>query len=267
MNEILVQDVRQLIAAHPEVVTVLKAYGVDCAPNSAHTCHRLKDIVVLHRMSADTERRLLNAIARVVAPDRAVRLPMHTEEAAAPEPAREFSAPVRQLIEDHALIRRWIALIPLIVETLDLGTAEGRQRVLDGVDFILGYTGKLYHAKEEKILFQYFDEKIELIADLCADHDMAIEHAEAICAAVEAGNSGAATRHLLAYAELLRDHIKKEDETLYPWIDRELSPGQVEWLRLQFQQVQEASRDLIARQREFIERLERQLTEIVGQPA
>ena len=33
--------------------------------------------------------------------------------------------------------------------------------------------------------------------------------------------------HLHGYRDLLTQHIKKEDEILYPWIDRQLSDQQV----------------------------------------
>lgn len=258
MNEILEMDIGKLIEKYPPVEAVLDAYGVRCEPTPTHTCHKLKDTAVLHGMSPDTERRLLNAVARIVYPERQVCLPLHGEAVApAPGERKPPSPPVQQLVEDHKLIRRWVDLIPRMVDTLDLETEEGRRVILDGVDFVLLYTGKLYHAKEERILFNYYvDESLEFVKDLCADHDIALEHAEAIEAAVEKRNGASVRRHLLAYAELLRGHIRREDEILYPWIDRELSPSQVYWLGLQFKQVQEANRDLIAKQKRYIETVE-----------
>lgn len=257
MNDILDMDLADLIKTYPAVEPVLNAYDVNTAPCATHTCHRLKETAVLHGMSADTERRLLKAIARIVYPDRDVRLPLHDEAGETVGEQKTSSKPVQQLIDDHALIRRWVDLIPRMVDTLDLETEEGRQVILDGVDFVLLYTGKLYHAKEERILFNYYvDESLEFVKDLCADHDIATEHAEAIKNAVAKRNEASVRRHLLEYAELLRDHIKKEDEILYPWIDRELSLAQVEWLRMQFQQVQDANRDIVAKQKQYIETIE-----------
>lgn len=261
MNDILEMDIGRLIEAHPGVVAVLDAYGVSCEPSAGHACHKLKDTAVLHGMSADTERRLLRAIAKVVYPDREVRLSTRGREAEpAPGERRPLSPPVQQLVEDHKLIRRWVALIPLLIDTLDLSTEEGRSIVLDGVDFVLQYMGKLYHAKEEGILFTYYvDESFDFVKELCADHDSAMEHAEAVRAAVEKRNEAAVRRHLLAYADLLQAHIQKEDDILYPWIDRELSPSQIEWLCMQFRQIQEENPGLVARQRRFIESLEAKL--------
>jgi hemerythrin-like domain-containing protein len=47
--------------------------------------------------------------------------------------------------------------------------------------------------------------------------------------------------HLGAYAQLLRAHIRKEDEILYPWMDRELSTSQVGDLFSRFAAVDQAA--------------------------
>lgn len=54
MNEILNQDIGLLVKKYPEISAVLEAYGVPCGPKSAHTCRRLRDIVVLQRMCPRT---------------------------------------------------------------------------------------------------------------------------------------------------------------------------------------------------------------------
>ena len=40
-------------------------------------------------------------------------------------------------------------------------------------------------------------------------------------------DKAAIAEHLNAYRELLKEHIKKEDEILYPWMDRNLSDTQI----------------------------------------
>jgi len=42
---------------------------------------------------------------------------------------------------------------------------------------------------------------------------------------------------LKAYSEILPEHIKKEDEILFPWIDRNLSTKQVGQLNSKFNEI------------------------------
>ncbi len=50
---------------------------------------------------------------------------------------------------------------------------------------------------------------------------------KAVAEALEKKDKAKVVEHLNAYKELLTEHIKKEDEILYPWIDRGLSTTQV----------------------------------------
>src|SRR3990167_472084 len=59
------------------------------------------------------------------------------------------------------------------------------------------------------------------------DHETARAHVRAIVEAVDRRRTAGVVEHLQAYHELLTEHIKKEDEILYPWLDRQLSDTQV----------------------------------------
>mgnify|MGYP001814330052 FL=1 len=65
-------------------------------------------------------------------------------------------------------------------------------------------------------------------------------------------------KHLLAYRELLTGHIQKEDEILFPWMDRNLSPSQVGELSAKFNEVDEKMGLSVDKYIEFIEKLEKQ---------
>ena len=90
-------------------------------------------------------------------------------------PAREagYSPPLKKLVDEHRLIKRWVAVIPGFIENLDVATEYGRELVRQGIDFIQSYADKYHHAKEEAILFKYFDENLEIIRTMFADHENA----------------------------------------------------------------------------------------------
>jgi len=98
---------------------------------------------------------------------------------------------------------------------------------LNCVDFIRTYADKYHHMKEEDILFKYIDEKAEIIQVMYKDHDIGRGYVRQAVEGAEKNNKTQVKENLLAYRELLTQHIKKEDEILYPWIDRQLSTTQV----------------------------------------
>jgi hemerythrin-like domain-containing protein len=64
---------------------------------------------------------------------------------------------------------------------------------------------------------------------------------------------------LSGYAAILTEHIKKEDEILYPWMDRNLSTHQVGELFARFRGVDDAFREARNKYEEFVNNLEKTL--------
>jgi hemerythrin-like domain-containing protein len=137
----------------------------------------------------------------------------------------------RALVSEHRLILRMVALL----EHNALHTAEetyDRWRFyLDGVDFIRNYADRFHHAKEENVLFAALLEngmprEHSPVVAMLMEHDQGRRYAGAMESAAKeavAGNEGCAVvvkENALAYAQLLRAHIAKEDEILYPLAER-----------------------------------------------
>jgi hemerythrin-like domain-containing protein len=199
-------------------------------------------------------------IAALVFPGQEVELPrLPREEAAGASAAYEYSPPIQKLVDEHVVIKRVVALIPRIVETADLEAEAGRRLVLDAVDFISSYADHYHHAKEEEILFTYFDEDLEILRVIRQDHEAGRAHVRAVREAVEGKDAAAAREHLEAYRELLNEHIKKEDEILYPWIDRQLTDDEVGRLFSQFAEVERQFGEAPAAHEAFVARLEQEL--------
>jgi hemerythrin-like domain-containing protein len=132
--------------------------------------------------------------------------------------------------------------------------------VLDAVDFIRSYADQFHHAKEEDILFKEFGEDLEIIKSMHEEHRIGRGHVKAVIEAVESNDTASVSEHLAAYGQLLSGHIRKEDEILYPWMDKNLSTAQVGELFSKFAVTDERFRDTSSRQREFIRLLEKQFT-------
>jgi hemerythrin-like domain-containing protein len=281
MDTYLNRAIIDVITEFPEVGTVLAEYDVGCVTCQVGTC-LLKDVVAIHGLPPETERELMARVAAVISPGAATQTPRpHEPSSIYPLPAGKtaatavtgaprnspggaaatapkYSPPMKRLVDEHVVIKRWVALIPEIVRSADVDSADDRQLLLDGVDFVRSFADKYHHAKEEDILFKYFDETQEIIRAMLADHETARAHTRGVAEAVEARDGASAAEHLTAYGELLHAHIRKEDEILFPWMDRELTTAQVGELFARFAEVDGAAGEgFVDRYTELVARIER----------
>lgn len=238
MEEYLNRGIKEVIDEFPGLESILDEYGIGCGPCSVGTC-LFKDIVEIHNLQPDQEQEMMARVAKAINPDAQVEIPQTKQTPKTPVNEIKYSPPMQKLVDEHVLIMRLIALIPEIINNLDVKSKEGRQIVLDGIDFIRSYADKYHHAKEEEILFGYFDEDLAIIKVIGEDHVTGRGFVKAALAALDDKDKEAVARHLASYRELLTQHIKKEDDILYPWMDRNLTTTQVGELYSKFQEAEE----------------------------
>jgi hemerythrin-like domain-containing protein len=97
--------------------------------------------------------------------------------------------------------------------------------------------------KEEDILFDYTDREAEIVQVILQDHDRAREFVQTIVRATADGDRSALCANLISYRELLTEHITKEDEILYPYIDRGLTVSQVGEIFRRFEEIESGLAD------------------------
>ena len=135
------------------------------------------------------------------------------------------------LVDEHRLILRMIALMERnAVRTKD-GSYSNWQFYLDGVDYIRNYADRFHHAKEEDVLFAALvnngmPRENSPVAAMLMEHEQGRAYVRGMEAAFNEamaglpGRESAIAENALAYAALLRDHIAKEDDILYPLAER-----------------------------------------------
>jgi len=137
------------------------------------------------------------------------------------------------MVNEHKLIIRMIALVEKNTALLEQGKFRNWQFYLDAVDFIRHYADRFHHAKEEDVLFvelikNGMPEKNSPIQAMHMEHDQGRAHVRALEEAAqraldgETGQAVIIAEHAKGYAELLRGHIQKEDDILYPLAERTL---------------------------------------------
>ena len=158
--------------------------------------------------------------------------------------------PIAILMEEHRIIERAIRLLQKVAVSIDSGAKVDTKILAELVDFIRNFADRCHHGKEEKILFQRFSEygiPVEggPIGVMLFEHDEGRKLVRAMAEAlskIEEGNwsqSRIFSANAKDYAQLLTQHIYKEDNILYPMGGRLLS---------------EDDRDQIVRRFEAVER-------------
>ena len=254
LEDYLNRGIKEIITERPGIEAILDDYDIGCGPCMVGTC-LLKDIVEIHALSPSDEQEMMGRISHAINPDSEIDA-LPTQRKATARKAVTYSPPMQKLVDEHKLIKRLIAQIPNLVESIDLETEEGRQLILDGVDFIRTYADSYHHAKEEDLLFKLFDEDAEILQAMHDDHRNARNRVKNIVEGVESRNRDSVIENLVAYRELLTDHIRKEDDILYPWMDRGITTTQVGTLFSSFNGVDESFGDAPAKYESFVRELE-----------
>lgn len=137
------------------------------------------------------------------------------------------------MVEEHKLILRMIALLEENVARMEAGRFRDWEFFLAAVDFIRNYADRFHHAKEEDVLFAALVQngmpaQHSPVAAMLMAHDQGrafvrgLEEAALKARDGVAGQLPVIAENARGYIALLRDHIEKEDQILYPLAERVL---------------------------------------------
>ena len=154
MEKHLQSGVKAVITENPEVGRILDEFNVGCTTCAVGTC-LLKDVVGIHNLSPADEAELMYRIEKAIYPGRPIEKKA-VVDSAKPAPFH-FSPPVQALVDEHVVIKRWLALIPKVIEALDNEPDNAWQWVTQGISLIQNYADRYHHAKEEDVLFKYVE--------------------------------------------------------------------------------------------------------------
>ncbi|MFW9948677.1 MAG: hemerythrin domain-containing protein [Candidatus Thorarchaeota archaeon] len=248
------KSIKEIIMEFPKVEEILDEFEIGCGTCGEGLC-LLKDIVEIHYLDEDVEEELMIRISNAISPGKAIEFPKRKRITKVPREIK-YSPPMKKMVDEHVLIKRWLRLLPKVIENLDLETEEGLQLINKGMDFIRNFADKYHHAKEEDETFKYFDENFVMIKVIRNDHVRVRSHVKAMLQAIEKKDKNALAKHLISYSQILPEHIKKEDEILFPWMDRNLTTNQIGQLYSRFNEIDKEYGDSPVKHRKFIEELE-----------
>lgn len=142
--------------------------------------------------------------------------------------------PIQVLMDEHRSIERVLDALETAAAGLEAGLAVRPGFFLDAAQFLVEFADGCHHRKEEGILFPaMIDSGMPPqggpIAVMLAEHESGRSFVRAIRAAAtrlasgETEVAGRLVRSARDYVALLRDHIDKEDEVLFPMAASRLS--------------------------------------------
>jgi hypothetical protein len=135
MAAYLNRSIKEVIKEFPPLEKMLDEYGIGCGPCAVGLC-LLKDIVSIHSLPADQEQEMMGRISQLIQPGQKTQISRVERKPEAKPKELKYSPPMKKLVDEHVLIKKWLALIPEILPRLDLESEEGRQLIRDEVDFI-----------------------------------------------------------------------------------------------------------------------------------
>lgn len=173
------------------------------------------------------------------------------------------------LMQEHRVIERVLDALETAANHLERARPVRPGFFLEAADFIAGFADGCHHRKEEGVLFGAMIDSgvpaeggaIDMMLD---EHQQGRAFTRALRDAargLEAGDPGARRQvvsNARGYVALLRDHIAKEDEMLFPMADEMLSAQRHDEVMRGFEQIEreDAGAGALEKYHELAARLE-----------
>ena len=153
------------------------------------------------------------------------------------------------LMAEHEVILRVISALEKAADRLEQGAAIRPAFFADSARFIKGFADGCHHKKEEGVLFEAM-EAHGMPGQAGPIGVMLVEHARGriftrdmadAARRWEAGDQSACAeiiKNARGYAELLRQHIAKENGMLFPMADQVIPPSEQAWVYEDFERVE-----------------------------
>lgn len=181
------------------------------------------------------------------------------------------------LMQEHRLIERVLDALERAASHLERSHPVRPAFFLDAADFIAGFADGCHHRKEEGVLFgAMIDSGVPreggAIAMLLDEHEQGRAFNRAMrdgAKRLEGGDRTASrqvTSAVRGYVALLRDHIAKEDEMIFPMADDMIAPERLEDVMRGFEQIERQDAGAGAHERflALAARLEQEATALGG---
>jgi len=138
------------------------------------------------------------------------------------------------LRQEHRIIEVVLTGLARIADRAVSGQSVQADRAGKALEILRNFADRCHHAKEEHQLFRLMERHGMAhgsgpLAVMLGEHELGRGHVRAMTEALPEASAGdpqaigAFAEHARSYVDLLRDHIRKEDNVLYPMAEQMLS--------------------------------------------
>jgi hemerythrin-like domain-containing protein len=158
--------------------------------------------------------------------------------------------PTEDLIHEHKAIEIMLSVMSVIADQILKGKGFDVSEIDQIVDFLKTFVDKCHHGKEENVLFPALvaagiPKENGPVGVMLHEHVLGRGFIKDIIDGAESYKSGnnAASQSIayamLKYVTLLQNHIKKENNMLFPMADKVLNPTEQDLIYEQFERIEE----------------------------
>jgi len=142
------------------------------------------------------------------------------------------------LSEEHKNILKVVEALNKETEKLKLEEEINKAFFAEVIEFIKNYADKFHHAKEEEILFKEFNKACEEgrlhcnpIEQMMHEHEIGRKFVKEMIEGLEKEDKSKLKNGANGYTNLLKEHIFKEDNILYPMANEALNKQEEDMLK------------------------------------
>ena len=254
VDKYLNSGIKDLLMKFPKIGALLDEYNIYCNECSRGNC-LLKDVLEIHNLNKEDQKIFVNKITELIYPEKIIPIPTTKNKM---KNSKEIvcSPPIKKLVNEHKLIKRWLALIPAFIEYVDNDRDEILQLLFDSSDFISSYVDQYHQVREEDNLFAVFDESLEVFEIMFDEHEEIRFYAQILLTAITDNDKTAIKESLNTYRVVISEHIKKEEDVLYPWIERSITVAQIKELNSKYIEIEINTPNIDENYRDVIIKLE-----------
>ncbi len=156
---------------------------------------------------------------------------------------------IDELKAEHQGVLRVLLILEAMARLLEMGRVPEKAHLEEALDFLRVFVDRCHHGKEEEHLFPALEQagvprQGGPIGVMLAEHEQGrglVRRMAQALSRLETGRAEAGAELTLAgrqYADLLRQHIHKEDNVLFPMAEAKLAPAVLEGLAESFEEVE-----------------------------
>ncbi len=155
----------------------------------------------------------------------------------------------KRLSDEHKNILKLIEILDKECNELESGKKINESFLREIIFFIKNYADKFHHAKEEDILFKELckpETKMHCnpVEQMLHEHKQGRSFVKGVEDGLEEDNKNKIIENARGYVNLLREHIYKEDNILYPMADEALNKKTQESISEKFKEIDKIKKEI-----------------------